>query len=252
MSNFNNNYSLEKKKFLSCARAAKIWFAVLLVLVMGFTGCVSGPKADGGSGRKQISFETSGNGTLVISNESGFDLVIFAGDVHDGVVLGGIRTTSKRAFDCSRVLKHDAGVFLCRAVKFIDYFDKDGKVTGDDVVFSALVFSTPSEVTITNHVGGDGFFYVENKSSCLLQLHMGSPYGEVLTSIPPQSFGKVYFVPNYRGQAIFCSYIAWDGKDENNLKMYQDMNGFRVDGGEDAVYMFSQPKALGNMFIKVY
>lgn len=248
MSIFKKNYSV--KIDFSHVRAAGFLLASILMVFTGFTSCVSGPKSNGGFNGDQISFETNEEGELIINNASGCDLVILAGNT--GVfpkdkVLGGIRAGSTRAFGCPQAAKSNAGAFFLNALKFEDYKNK-GIVSPADVVFSKLVLPDCSEITITEHAGGKEYFFVDNTSNCLLQLHINSPNGELLTSIMPFSSGKkIYFEPAPRGLVLFCSYIAWDGKDLGNLKTYQDGNPIIIRYGADTVYQFTQPKTLENM-----
>jgi len=241
---FKKNYSV--KIDFSLVRAAGFLFASILMIFTGFTSCVSVPKSNGGSNGNQISFETSENGALVISNESGLDLVILAGNVgisSEDKVLGGIRAGATRAFDCSDVPKFNEGTFFLNAVKLEDY--KNRKIHLGDVVFSSLVQQNYPKITISKHTGSNEFFVVSNYTThYVVQLRIDSPEGEVLTSISPLSDNlKVYFVPSDTGRSrrVFYSYITFDGKIHSSGDYF-----FAVDPvhGEYIPHIIHEPKRL--------
>lgn len=223
----------------------KTAIGLVLVLSVMLFGCTSVPNR-GYSSSEQISFETNENGALVICNESDLDLVILAGIQgisSEDKVLGGIRAGSTRAFDCSEVPKFNEGTFFLDAVKLEDY--KTRKIHFGDVVFSSLVLQDYPKITISKHTGSNEFFVVSNYTThYVVQLHIDSPEGEVLTSIRPLSDNlHVSFVPSDTGRSrrVFYSYITFDGKIHSSGDY-----SFAVDPvhGEHIPHMINEPKRL--------
>lgn len=95
-----------------------------------FSGCVSINSSE--DKKDSLSFENE-NGILVVSNETGEELVLFAGNPAKNIVLGGIHAEETRRFDLCKIPDIPAkGAFLVRAVTFETYNEKS-HVTLDDV-----------------------------------------------------------------------------------------------------------------------
>lgn len=173
-----------------------------LVLSVMLFGCVSVPNR-GGNG---ISFVSASSGLLEISNNTNFDLVIFAGKVEYGNVLGGIKSGQTRLFDYKAFLSAKNGAFLCRAVKIEDYNANNGHVSEDDVIFAKMVpygNGKKTAIKLIPQIGGDGCVWIENSNPYVCELRVNSPYGEVLTTIPPYTMNqKVYFFHDSSGRAL--------------------------------------------------
>ena len=70
------------------------------------------------SAKGKVSFESE-EGSLLISNNTSQDVVVFAGQVQRKIVLGGIRSGEERTFNLSKVPKISSGsALLVRIVPF--------------------------------------------------------------------------------------------------------------------------------------
>ena len=182
-----------------------------LVLSVMLFGCVSVPNR-GGNG---ISFVSASSGLLEISNDTNFDLVMFAGKVEHGNVLGGIKSRQTRLFDYGAFLPAKTGAFLCRAVKIEDYNAKNGHVSEDDTVFAAIVVygnNKKASIVIPKEIGGDGTVHISNKSCALCEIVTDSPSGQLLTTIPAGRYTTILYLENRgrRPYQLFIRYVIYD------------------------------------------
>ena len=157
---------------------------------------------------KGVSFKDE-PGSLTIENKSNFDLIIFAGKVENGNILGGITKGESRSFDLSKIKGiPNKGAILIRAVSTEVYKKNNFKVTEDNVVYSGLVVydltnkSDKTKLNIFNKIAevGSTYIYVSNTSPYVLELRLDSPLGEKVATLLPHSINKkVWLVPKDDG-----------------------------------------------------
>ena len=79
------------------------------------------------------------SGSLIVTNETSSEIVIFAGKVEKGNLLGGIHKNSTGTFDLSKISGiPSSGSLLIRAASYEVYKGK-ARITEDDVVWTGLV-----------------------------------------------------------------------------------------------------------------
>lgn len=164
-----------------------------------FSGCVSINSSE--NKKDSLSFENE-NGILVVSNETGEELVLFAGNPAKNTVLGGIHAEETRRFDLCKIPDIPAkGAFLVRAVAFETYKEKPD-LSLDDVVYTGLVVydleNTDDRVNflISDYIDTtrQSCIYVDNDSLYfVLELHLGNPQGDIVATLPPSAnHEKIY------------------------------------------------------------
>lgn len=206
-----------------------IMFSMAAVLAMAvLAGCVSSPKKQAKKDMKVLSYANQPDGELELTNETAYNLVIFAGKISRDNILGGIKESSTRSFDFRKFVSGRTGAFLVRAVKVDVYEAKGGVVTEKDVIFAKLVTfgNLKSSFRISGEIGGDGKLLFENMSPYPVEVRLNNVAGEVLTTLPPYCKEQyVYVKPNSRGYVYYPTYLMYDkekgqitsiiGKDED-------------------------------------
>ena len=189
----------------------KTAIGLVVVLSVMLFGCTSvSNRSDSG-----ISFVSASSGRLEISNDTNFDLVVFAGKVEHGNVLGGIKSGQTRLFDYSAFLSAKNGAFLCRAVKLDEYNVKNGHVSEDDTIFAAIVVygnNKEASIVIPKEIGGDGTVHISNASLALCEIVTDSPSGQLLTTIPAGRYTTILYLENRgrRPYQLFIRYVIYD------------------------------------------
>lgn len=171
------------------------------VVVCVFCGLLLFPGCSKTKPSNSISFEND-NGILAVSNETGEELVLFAGNPAKNTVLGGIRAQETRGFDLRKIPDIPGkGAFLVRAVAFETYKDKPD-LSLDDVVYTGLVAynleNTDDKINllISEYIDitRQTCIYASNESKkFVLELRQGNPrHGEIIGTLPPEQSGKIY------------------------------------------------------------
>lgn len=156
-----------------------ILFSIIITSVLIFANsCASSPK---------LSYNNQPSGELKITNETNFDLVIFAGKISRGNVLGGIRSHSTRSFNFRQFVNGETGVFLARAVKAENYEKKGSAVFENDVVFAKLVLfgNEKPSFRISRIVGEKERILVTTDAPYPVELRLNSPMEDAVTTLPP-------------------------------------------------------------------
>jgi hypothetical protein len=169
-----------------------------------------------------VEFAKGGTGSLAITNQAGFDVIIFAGRVSNNTVLGGIRAGDERAFDISTLnLPARNGSFLIRAASFDTYKRKNYRVTEADVLYTGLVvydLNNPKDKTNLNIFAGinesqSEWIYVSNTSSFVLELRLDNPTGEKIATLAPLQENKQVFLsplPQGMPHQFYATYVYVD------------------------------------------
>lgn len=111
-----------------------------IAIALALASCGSTSKAGGTVElkSKEVNFENK-SGSLIVSNETSSEIVIFAGKVEKGNLLGGIHKNSTGTFDLSKISGiPSSGSLLIRAASYEVYKGK-ARITEDDVVWTGLV-----------------------------------------------------------------------------------------------------------------
>lgn len=170
----------------------------------------------------KLNFESE-QGSLLITNSTNQDVVVFVGKVERNLVLGGIRSGEGRSFNLSKLPDiPKSGSLLVKIVSYNTY-KKGVKITEDDVVYTRLVvydltnekeksvFTIPSNVDIAQK----HCIYLTNPTSFVLEVRAKSPMGEVIAVLPPMQFNKrVFLLPkdDGRGYDLFPVFVYRDVK----------------------------------------
>ena len=202
------------------------FFSILLVLI----GCASTGKQTGSRFLSDI-FVNEENGTLTIANHTNVDLVIFAGNVARGNVLGGIKAYSSRSFNIAKIPDlPGSGAFIVNAVLFETYLKKQ-LVNSDDVLYSNLfhfddITNDKRFMEIPDVIDESMTTVISfsNDTSIVARLRLYSPYGPVITVLAPyEQNKKVWLKPDSRGFIAFPDYIFFDDKNQiNNIIFNSD------------------------------
>lgn len=166
-----------------------------------------------------MNFENK-SGSLIVSNETSSEIVIFAGKVEKGNLLGGIHKNSTGTFDLSKISGiPSSGSLLIRAASYEVYKGK-ARITEDDVVWTGLVVynlqDSSEKANISIYRGIDTqcqyCIYASNLSpNYVLELRLDNPsQGEVIATLPPLMRHKQIFLEpkaNGTGYDVWPTYI---------------------------------------------
>jgi len=195
------------------------------------------------------------DGILTVDNETSIDIVLFAGRVERGIVLGGIRADSSRSFDISKKINiHEIGMFIIRGVSAENYRRKGRSLTENDVLYSSLFFFDPAyDTQVTNTISFEidetmstGIIVSNNSSSvCLLWLDDI----ELIAVLSPFQQNKTLWIkPSESGmpRMIYPTFIFVDHDGTLNETVLSNNNGLRFDlkpwGSEMRIFQFRNPE----------
>lgn len=181
--------------------------------------------------KKELSFDNQG-GSLTVRNETGNELVIFAGKVEKEAVLGGVHAHSSTNFNLKKIPGiPESGSLLIRAASAEVYKNKT-RVTEDDVIFTGLVVynltDSGDRIDVSIYKGIDvqqkHCIYVSNLSpNYVLELRKDTPsQGEVIATLPPLQRHKRIFLepdPDGYGTDIYPTFIYIDPKTGEKTSM---------------------------------
>jgi hypothetical protein len=232
------------KQKLKQTRMAAALVVIAAAALTALAGCGSGPEernpsiqTDRGKDYATVTggaglFKEGGKGSLTITNQASFDVIIFAGKVSNNAVLGGIRAGKSRSFDLSTLnLPAKNGSFLIRAASFETYNKKNLRVTEADVLYSGLVvfnLNDPRDKTDLNIYAGinekqSEWIYVSNTSKFVLELRLDNPNGgEKLATLAPLQENKQLFLsalPNGMPYQFYATYVYIDPS-TNEIKSF--------------------------------
>lgn len=171
---------------------------------------------------KNLFIDGDKNGSLTINNQASFDIVIFAGKVNGGNIMGGIKAGGNRTFDLSKLnLPGKSGSFLIRAVAARTYDRNNLRVQESDVLYAGLVvynLNDPKDKTNINIYPGitqepKEFIYVSNTSNFVLELRLETPTGDKIATLGPlEEFKKIYLTPKADGipYTFYSTYVYVD------------------------------------------
>jgi len=198
-----------------------VLLAVVMLLAAG--NVVAGGKIEQKSDKKSPAIQTDPgadifanetDGILGVINQTGIDIVLFAGDVRRNIVLGGIRASSFRIFDISKIENiPEKGAFIIRGVPANLYQQKNDRLTESDVLYTGLVvFDLKDTDKIEKLIPGEidetmSFsIYASNDSRTVCELRLNTPDGPAIAVFSPFQQNKAIWIkPSGFGQP----YIIW-------------------------------------------
>ena len=215
------NMKNTKKRIPAMIMAAGlVGMAAALALAL-VTGCASTPKNSGSTVElkaKNVSFKSEA-GSLSIVNGTSDDVVVFAGKVEKGCLLGGIKKEGERSFDLSKIPGIPAnGSILIRVASYNTYRGK-ARITEDDVIYTGLVvydLKDPGDrSSLTIYKGVDvaqkECIYASNESeNYVLELRVRDPaQGEVIATLAPLETNKRIFMKSRDDGFAYDFYATW-------------------------------------------
>jgi hypothetical protein len=197
-----------------------ILLASIAVLMFG------GPKP--GMVKADDIFANEENGILFVQNETSVDMVLLAGNVARGIVLGGIRAKSSRSFDISKIENLPAeGAFIVQGVSNNTYLQKNGHITSDDVLYSGIVVynlkNTEKIQKIIPNLMSDTtstFIFVSNNSRAACELRLDSPNGVAIAALRPDERNRrIWIEPSENGipYTFLPNFVGYVNKDITSI-----------------------------------
>ncbi|MDR1074100.1 MAG: hypothetical protein LBL45_10580, partial [Treponema sp.] len=169
--------------------------------------------------RVNVNFNNEPAGILTVTNNVNDSVILFAGSIANGSIIGGIRNgpSATRTFDIFDDVSEPSGSFLLRVVREEAYRRYGSAVPEDDVIYSRLITydktkrDEKTSLTIDARVGGDGMIYFENDSSMVLEIRLDSPVGDKIATLPPfQRKKAIHLNPDPYGYTYFPTYVYYD------------------------------------------
>jgi len=203
-------------------KMGKVAFVLAAFVVILAMGCGSGPGPGTEStsardaARVDVRWDNDSGGFLTVENNTPEDLILFAGSINNRNILGGVRQLANRRIDFFSKVQSDSGNFLLRAVKESVYRSKGSQLDSDDVIFATLVVFNKTDaravnVIIQRYVGGDAVVIMNNDTNMTMQIRVGRPDGDVLTTLAPLERNKrVYMAFEPLGYVFFPVYQFYD------------------------------------------
>ena len=201
--------------------AGLVGMVAVLALAL-VTGCASTSKNSGSTVElkaKNVSFKSEA-GSLSIRNDiADYDVVVFAGKVEKGCLLGGVKAGKERSFDLSKIPGIPAnGSLLIRVASYNTYRGK-ARITEEDVIYTGLVVydlkdpGDRSSLTIYKDVdvAQKECIYASNESeNYVLELRLGNPsQGEVIATLAPLERNKRIFMKPRDDGFAYDFYPTW-------------------------------------------
>jgi uncharacterized protein YceK len=205
-----------KRKVLVGFTAVAVFMAGVLV-----TGCGTVKSGDESSSARQaarakVKWDDDKTGYLTVNNNTGSQLILFAGSINNAHILGGVKAQASRRVDFFDTVSDPSGSFLLRAVKEETYRNKGSSMVSDDIIFAGLVTYTKNEpraiqVNINHALAGEAYLVIQNDSNMALQIRLDRPDGPTLTTLSPMERNKkVYMEFNTDGYMFFPVYEYYD------------------------------------------
>jgi len=154
-------------------------------------------------------FADEKDGILTVQNQTGIDIVLFAGDLRRGMVLGGIRANSIRNFDISKIANiPEKEAFIIRGVPSIMHQQRNGRLTESDVLYTGLVVFDPKATNkivklIPAEIDETMSFsvFVSNNSRTVCELRINDADGPAIAALSPFQQNKAIWIkPSPFGQ----------------------------------------------------
>jgi len=192
-----------------------IGFFCIVVLGVIFTGCASKQQA-------VDIFADEAAGLLTIRNETNANIVLFAGNVMRGNVLGGIRANSSRNFDIAKIDGLSAeGAFMIYGVTEMAYRTKGSYVSGDDILFTGFVSfnlneQQKTELLIPRQIDDSMSFsiMVSNDTPVVCELRIDTPDGIKIAALKPYERNKrIWIKSNNHGGYVIYPVYTWYSRD---------------------------------------
>jgi len=186
-------------------RMEQRWIMLVAIVALLATGCVSSkPQTEQTTEQTADIFANEKDGILTVENQTGVDIVLFAGIVEGRRVLGGIRGNSIRSFDISKIENiPEKGVFIIRGVPADLYQQKNDRLTESDVLYTGLVvFDLKDTNKIEKLIPGEidetmsSLVHVSNYSRTVCELRINAPTGPAIAVISPvQEYKAIWIKP---------------------------------------------------------
>lgn len=226
-------------------------FSFLAFMLVGCLSTDGSAKQSSGIvlNEKEVSFESE-PGSLVVSNNTSKELVIFAGAISRNAILGGIRPRSTRSFNLKKLPgiqnRGSNGSLLIRAATFEAYKRGRATVKEEDVIYTGLVvynLEDPQYITEANIYEGidtdrKHCVYLTNKSDrFVLEVRVGSTAGQTIATLAPgESLKPVFLEPKTTRTAyeFYPQFICVDPKTN-------EKTAINVPGKEDCQTMEPYP-----------
>ncbi|MDR2446316.1 MAG: hypothetical protein LBD58_03345 [Treponema sp.] len=205
-----------------------------------------------------VNFNSEPTGILTVTNNVNDSLILFAGSIANGSIIGGIHNgpSAKRTFDVFDDVPEPSGSFLLRAVREAAYRQYGSAVPEDEVIYSRLITydktkrDEKTNITIDSRVGGDAIIYFENDSSMVLEIRLDSPVGDKIATLPPfQRKKAIHLNADPYGYTYFPTYVYYDNGQKqlqsittNDLAAGRSMRPIIPGSGEDVPFVvFPKP-----------
>jgi len=197
------------------------------ILLVAIAVLIAGGSKPGAAGADDI-FANEENAILFVKNETGVDIVLFAGNVARGIVLGGIRAESTRSFDISKIKNlPEEGAFIVRGVSNNTYLQKNSHINGDDVLYSGIVVynlkNTEKIQKIIPDLMSDTtstFIFVSNNSRAVCELRLDAPNGPAIAALRPgERNRRIWIEPSIYGMpyTFFPNFVGYANRDITSI-----------------------------------
>jgi hypothetical protein len=191
----------------------KKFIAALAIFALILTGCDDGNKEteqDNG-----INWNNEPNGTLEVSNNSLKDVVLFRGIPAAANILGGVRASTEKNFDVSKITDdfETGGYMILAGITLDEYNNYKSNLSIADVRYSALITygqGSRFRAEISNESFGDYCFKVNNNGRTGIELRKDSPDGEKIGYVPVLASNYTIYAASSNEIIVFPEYVYFD------------------------------------------
>ena len=144
------------------------------------------------SGQELDIFANEEKGLLRVDNNSQVNMILFAGRVEQGILLGGVRAMSGRNIDIAKInYLPPEGTFIINGIS-AEMYQQSRRISSEQILYSCLVTYNLKESWGSNfEIPGiikentNTYIYVSNETKFVLELRIDNIEGEVIAVLSP-------------------------------------------------------------------
>jgi hypothetical protein len=191
---------------------------VLAIFALVLAGCDDGDKeTESGNG---INWNNEPNGTLVVVNNALKDVVLFQGIPSAANILGGVRASTEKTFDISKIVSDfgTGGYMTLAGITLDEYQKNESNLSAANVRYSAIVTygqGRTFRAEISNESFGDYCFKVNNDGRTGIELHKDNPDGEKMGYVPALARNYTIYAGSADEITVYPVYVYFDNDTKN-------------------------------------
>jgi hypothetical protein len=175
--------------------------------------------------RADSSYADQPEGPISVRNRRNERLVLFAGNINNHKILGGIEPNGERSFEIRGIVPDGNNVFVLRAVKETDYrangTDPSMEIFSQMVVYDTNDRLMKSSVTIDQSLGGTSEVILVNNTTYVVEVAVGALDGNIVATLRPGEREKHVRLDSNGGRlyAFYPIFLGYSQRDKQITKL---------------------------------